>query len=133
VEWAEYRKQRAKAELLNDWLRKQWLSLAFVYRVLAFDEERRRAELVAGEDGQRVDLKAASWRARWAYQLARNVRDNKERIPEEADRRRVEGELNELLGLQRDLRPGSQSPGAARIALSIAIYRNRVPEKRQGR
>jgi hypothetical protein len=65
--------------------------------------------------------------------LARNVRDNKERIPEEADRRRVEEELNELLGLQRDLRPGMQSPGAARIALSIAIYRNRVPEKRQGR
>lgn len=133
VEWAEYRKQRAKAELLNDWLRKQWLSLAFVYRVLAFDDERQKAEPRVRDGKKTADLKAASWRARWAYQLARNVRDNKERIPQEADRRRVEEELNELLGLKRDLRRGDEASPSGRIALSIAIYRNRVPEQRRGR
>ncbi len=133
VGWDEYRRQLEKAKRLDEWVRKQWLSLAFLYRVLAFEDERRRAEPGARDGGRTVDLKAASWRARWAYQLVRNVRDNKERIPEEADRHRLEEELNELLGLQRDLRPGKPEPGAARIALSIAIYRNRVPEKRQRR
>ncbi len=132
VEWAEYRRQLKKSVLLNEWLRKGWLSLAFLYRVLAFQDERQEAEMGAG-DGKGANLKAASWRARWAWQLARNVRDNKERIPEESDRRRVQDELNELLGLKGDLRPGDKVPGGARIALSIAIYRNRVPEKRERR
>lgn len=132
VGWAEYRSQLQKSALLSDWLRREWLSLAFVYRVLAFQDERREAEPGDG-DGKGVNLKAASWRARWAWQLARNVRDNKERIPEESDRRRVQDELNGLLGLRGDLRPGAEPTRGARIALSIAIYRNRIPEKRERR
>lgn len=128
VEWAEYRRQLEKAAQLNDWLRREWLSLAFAYRVLAFDDERQEAEIGGSGGRKALNLKAASWRARWAYQLGRNVRRNKERIPDEADRRRVEEGLNELLGLNGDLRQKDKTP-SARIALSVAIYRNRVPEE----
>ncbi|MCS6952951.1 MAG: type III-A CRISPR-associated protein Cas10/Csm1 [Bryobacterales bacterium] len=125
VEWAEYRRQLERAEKLNDWLRRQWLSLAFAYRVLAFDDERCQVE----RDGAaRLNLRAASWRARWAYQLARNVLHNKQRIPSEAERDQLAHGLNQLLGLQADLRTAQKAP-SARIALSIAIYRNSVPER----
>ena len=105
---------------LNEWLRAGWLNTALVYKVLHFAEERRRAEQ-PDEQGN-LSLAHADWRARWAYHLARNVRDS--RVIPDPEKKTVMTVLNQLLGLDADIRKQAEwfSP---RIPVSIALYRNR--------
>lgn len=109
-----------QAETLNEWLRAGWLNTALVYKVLHFAEERRRAEQ-PDEQGN-LSLAHADWRARWAYHLARNVRDS--RVIPNSEKKTVMTVLNQLLGLDADIRKQAEwvSP---RIPISIALYRNR--------
>ena len=59
---------------------------------------------------------------RWAYHLARNVRDS--RVITDTEKKTVMVLLNRLLGLDADIRRQAEwrSP---RIPVSIALYRNR--------
>jgi len=128
--WPDFGRELERAERLNDYLRSGALSDAFVYRILEFDRERRLAELTAaGRKPQVLDLQSASWRARWGYQLARNVRDN-QRLDNEQERRKVIEFLNGLLGLDADLQRREGAVVSPRVAVSIALYRNRKPTER---
>ena len=120
VTWEELPALLRLADALNDWLRAGWLNTALVYKTLHFAEERRRAEQ-PDEDGT-LDMAHANWRARWAYHLARNVRDSRT-IPD-PEKKTVMAVLNRLLGLDADIRKQEEwvSP---RIPVSIALYRNR--------
>jgi CRISPR-associated protein Csm1 len=120
VNWDELSPLLAKAETLSEWLRAGWLNTALVYKLLHFAEERRRAEQ-PDEQGN-LSLAHANWRARWAYHLARNVRDSRT-IPD-SERKAVMTVLNQLLGLDAEIHKQEQwvSP---RIPVSIALYRNR--------
>ena len=120
VTWSELSSLLEKAETLNEWLRAGWLNTALVYKVLYFAEERRRAE-EPDEQGN-LSLAHANWRARWAYHLARNVRDS--RVIPDPEKKTVMTVLNQLLGLDADIRKQGEwvSP---RIPVSIALYRNR--------
>lgn len=110
LEWDVFAKQLLKGEELLGHMRAGKLSLGFVYRMLSFDHDR----LVC--DSNRVDDHAASWRARWGYQLKRNLKNEvlKELAPL----------LNGLLGLDEHFaKTGAPS---ARTALTVALYRNRT-------
>jgi CRISPR-associated protein Csm1 len=121
IAWNEFPRRLADAEILNDWLRDDWLrgklvSTATIYKILYFAEQRRRAE-------QEMNLECANWRARWGYHLARNVRDNRQ-IPD-SRKTEVMVMLNRLLGL--DERIQAQADWSSpHIAVSIALYRNRT-------
>ncbi len=108
------------AETLNEWLRAGWLNTALVYKVLHFAEERCRAEQPDKQGS--LSLAYADWRARWAYHLARNVRDS--RVIPDPEKKTVMILLNRLLGLDAEIRKQAEwvSP---RIPVSIALYRNR--------
>ncbi len=120
VSWDDWPALLRQAETLNEWLRAGWLNTALVYKVLYFAEERRRAEQ-PDEQGN-LSLAHADWRARWAYHLARNVRDS--RVIPDPEKKTVMTLLNRLLGLDADIRKQAEwvSP---RIPVSIALYRNR--------
>ncbi|TVR57611.1 MAG: type III-A CRISPR-associated protein Cas10/Csm1 [Candidatus Competibacteraceae bacterium] len=120
VRWEDWPALLRQAETLNEWLRAGWLNTAQVYKVLHFAEERRRAEQ-PDEQGN-LSLAHADWRARWAYHLARNIRDSRG-IPD-PEKKTVMTLLNRLLGLDADIRKQAEwvSP---RIPASIALYRNR--------
>jgi len=120
VHWDDWPALLRQAETLNEWLRAGWLNTALVYKVLRFADERRRAEQ-PDEQGT-LSLVHANWRARWAYHLARNVRDS--RVIPDSEKKTVMTVLNQLLGLDADIRKQAEwvSP---RIPVSIALYRNR--------
>jgi CRISPR-associated protein Csm1 len=116
--WEELPKLLAQADTLNGWLRDKLVSTALIYKVLYFAEQRRLAE-----GGGEVPMDCVDWRARWAYHLARNVRNNS-RINEQhkADMSAV---LNELLGLDQKIQVQHKWSLTPRIPVSIALYRNR--------
>lgn len=118
--WNNWPALLRQAETLNEWLRAGWLNTALVYKVLHFAEERRRAEQ-PDEQGN-LSLVHANWRARWAYYLARNVRDS--RVIPDPEKKTVMILLNRLLGLDAEIHKQAEwvSP---RIPVSIALYRNR--------
>lgn len=120
VRWDDWPALLRQAETLNEWLRAGWLNTALVYKVLYFADEHRRAEQ-PDEQGN-LNLAHADWRARWAYHLARNVRDS--RVIPDPEKKTVMTLLNRLLGLDADIRKQAEwvSP---RIPVSIALYRNR--------
>jgi hypothetical protein len=120
VRWEDWPALLRQAETLNEWLRAGWLNTALVYKVLHFAEERRRAEQ-PDEEGN-LSLVHANWRARWAYHLARNVRDS--RVIPEPEKKTVMTVLNQLLGLDADIRKQAEWV-TPRIPVSIALYRNR--------
>ena len=130
VGWDEFAVQIQKSEKLYNYLRDGALSHVFVYKILEFDRERRRAELPP-DSGKRqsLDLHAASWRARWGYHLARNVRDNKA-LGEPQRRLEVMKFLNGLLGLDTEMHRLAGATASPRTAVSIALYRNRKPTER---
>jgi hypothetical protein len=110
--WAEFRRQLNCAEKLLDWMRQGALSQGFVYRMLAFDRDR-----ISCQRG-RADAHAASWRARWGYQLRRNLKiENLAASP-------LVQFLNSLFGLNAQFGKAAQPP-SARTAISVAVYRNR--------
>ncbi|MCC8997904.1 MAG: type III-A CRISPR-associated protein Cas10/Csm1, partial [Candidatus Contendobacter sp.] len=120
VRWDQLPALLRQAETLNEWLRAGWLSAALVYKVLHFAEERRRAE--QPDERGNLSLAHANWRARWAYHLARNVRDS--RVIPEPEKKTVMTVLNQLLGLDADIRKQAEWV-PPRIPVSIALYRNR--------
>jgi len=131
MSWTDFAAQLERAKTLHGYLRDGTLSNVFVYKILEFDRERRRAEPQRADAAKprSLDLQAASWRARWGYHLARNVRDNKN-LGDEQERRQAMAFLNELLGLDAGMH---RLPGAVpspRTAVSIALYRNRKPTER---
>ncbi len=123
LEWA-----LEEAEWLNARLRDQTLSTAFLYRMLAFDEERRCAE-----DPERPQPAAAGWRARWGYHLAR-LRERMRgpgRAGEENSCEGVTNRLDALIGghiFHSSKQDGLADPAIdpdPRIPITIALYRNR--------
>jgi len=115
MSWERFRCALADAEELNRLLRDGILSTAFVYKILALDAMRRRAE-----DERQMDLHAAAWRARWRYLRARHLEGRQEL----AERDKILALLDRILGVDG-------SPPTARTAASIALYRNRKPEARR--
>ncbi|MBK8168514.1 MAG: type III-A CRISPR-associated protein Cas10/Csm1 [bacterium] len=120
VRWDQLPALLEQAETLNGWLRAGWLNTALVYKVLHFAEERRRAE--QPDERGALSLIHANWRARWAYHLARNVRDSRT-IPE-PEKKTVTILLNRLLGLDAEIRKQAEWI-PPRIPISVALYRNR--------
>lgn len=110
--WDQLRRQLKDAEQLVGHLRAGELSQGFVYRMLAFDRDR-----IACLKG-RADAHAASWRARWGYQLRRNLK-----IKDLASSTLVQF-LNSLFGLTAQFARGAKPP-SARTAITAALYRNR--------
>jgi len=131
--WETFDEQLKKAAQIGERLERGVLSQAFLYRVLIFDEEKRKAELrMKGdrnkEKQQSVDLNAATWRARWGYQLARNILSNKN--IKDVEKTELNALLNGLLGLDVQLKR-SGDPPSPRAALSIALYSNRTYRERR--
>ncbi len=114
IGWKAFSDRLNQAETLSQWLRDKLVSTALIYKLLYFADQRLCAEGRAGNGVMEVGC--ANWRARWAYHLARNV---KNKLPSE-----VEIVLNRLLGLDTNLK--TQTPAVSpRIPVSIALYRNR--------
>jgi CRISPR-associated protein Csm1 len=140
VNWSEYRSALEKAAAIGTLLEKRAVSQVFVYRLLEFDEQRRRAEgfsplAAAAAVGpaagrlreQALDVEAASWRARWGYHLKRNILDNKN-LPAQ-DRDSIARLFSGLLGLDRLLNRAQDPPAPVKVAVSIALYNNRSAER----
>jgi len=117
--WEDFERAFRDSETLNDYLRHALVNPAFLYRLLHFADERARAEAPL------MDLRAADWRARWGYYLARHMA----RLPESLGPRAEELRkfANRLLGLDADLKKAAL-PSPPRLAVSIALYRNRNPK-----
>ncbi len=113
--WEVLPQRLADAETLNDWLRERVIPTAMVYRLLDFGDLRQRAE-------RHLDLTCADWRARWGYQLARNVRDNKGMS--DARKKELIHDLNRLMGLSESIQV-QRDWSSPHTAASIALYRNR--------
>lgn len=111
--WHEFRSQLQSADDLLAHMRAGELTQGFVYRMLAFDRDR-----MACQKGM-ADAHAASWRARWGYQLRRNLN-----IRDLASSPLVQF-LNSLFGLSAQLARGA-TPPSARTAITAALYRNRT-------
>lgn len=118
VSWDELPKLLEQADTLNGWLRDKLVSTALIYKLLYFAEQRRLAE-----SGGEVPMDCVDWRARWAYHLARNVRDN--RTLDEQRKEEVSAVLNKLLGLDQKIQVQHKWSLTPRIPVSIALYRNR--------
>lgn len=110
--WEQFRRQLTNSEQLVGHLRSGELSQGFVYRMLAFDRDRMACQRGA------ADSNAASWRARWGYQLRRNLKGK------DLAASPLVQFLNSLFGLTAQLARGV-SPPSARTAITAALYRNR--------
>lgn len=113
LSWPDLGQALTEAETVNGWIRapKKPLSGAFVYRSLTTARERDLAE-------RKKVLRAANWRARWAYSVSRTFRRG-----DEEDEQRLQF-FDRLLG--SGLTGNRQETGAtAEPALTIALYRNR--------
>ncbi len=112
LEWEQFGRQLENSESLVEQMRAGTLSQGFVYRMLAFDRD--RMQCLRGE----ADAHAASWRARWGYQLRRNLK-----VKDLAGSPLVQF-LNSLFGLSATFGRGA-APPSARTAITAALYRNR--------
>ncbi len=138
VTWSEYKRALQKADEIGKLLDSGAVSQIFVYRLLEFDQQRRRAEPASPKPAppapsfagrvreDALDIEAASWRARWGYHLTRNVRENKH--ISDAAKRHIEQVFSSLLGLDGIKRSGEPAV-PARLAVSIALYKNRSAER----
>lgn len=126
VTWEQYREQYRDAGEVANLLREGTVGLAFLYRMLGLDDDRMHV-LQAAKDvtGQKapLQLERAAWRARWSYQVQRNIRENRSLKPEE--RQRLESTLNRLMGAVPAAARGSET-GPARTPITMAVYRNRT-------
>jgi hypothetical protein len=97
--------------LLND--DKSGVSTALLYKLLHFDDQRMALT--------RGDLNAAGWMAKLGYHLWRTLPDAK------GNNEQTRAFLLGLLGISPNLEAAKShgKPTPARIALTIAIYRNR--------
>lgn len=111
LEWAQYAEAIAAADKLHALANEQGsgVSAALLYKMLELDDRRMKCE--GG------DPSAADWMAKLGYHLWRNLGGERN-----APTRTF---LLALMGLKPDMsRFGAAAP-AARVALTIAIYRNR--------
>jgi CRISPR-associated protein Csm1 len=113
--WSQVTLELQKAQTLTDYLNHETIPLAFAYRLLSFDADRRAAEDPKNPNFQN----AANWRSRWGYQLARNL------SPQKSENLKIINFLNSLLGLDQDLKKQGTSP-SARTAITVAVYRTRT-------
>jgi CRISPR-associated protein Csm1 len=142
LKWEAFSTQLTQGDPLHGYLRDGTLPLSFVYKILHFAEERKRAETVfdLGSANWRTrygyqiarqfpkraetvfDLGSANWRARYGYQIARQFPKR-----EEAGTRAVIQHVNGLLGLNGDLQStqGEAKYVPPRAAITMAVYRNR--------
>ncbi|WP_417448694.1 type III-A CRISPR-associated protein Cas10/Csm1 [Jhaorihella thermophila] len=109
--WEAFSEALDRAETLNRWLREGRLSTAFLYRVLAIDDARRR---VAAGHARPSDY---AWMARLGYQIARNLKKR--------DDAPIRTGILELFGLDERWQGEALDQVGARLAISHAIYRNR--------
>ena len=117
--WKELENQLCKADKLAGLLKRDQLPTALAYRLLYFVQQRLNAET-------KHDLAAANWRARWGYQLARNL------PPREPKNAEIVVFLNDLLGLTKDLKKmQNKSFVSPKTAISIAIYKTRKGKERK--
>ena len=110
--WPQFSEAMQKAEYLHGLLNDQasGVTTSLLYKMLWFDDRRLQAN--AGH------MEAHDWIAKLGYHLHRALGDKKQ-----ADTR---ASLLALMGLRPDMKPfDSVEAPAARIALSIALYRNR--------
>lgn len=113
MDWDSFRLQLRHADRLLDAMRRGGLSQGFVYRMLAFDRDR-----MACQKGM-ADAHAASWRARWGYQLRRSLK-----VRSLADSELAQF-LNSLFGLNAAFAESVRAP-SARTAITAATFRNRT-------
>lgn len=109
--WEAFSEALDRAETLNRWLREGRLSTAFLYRMLAIDDARRR---VAAGHARPSDY---AWMARLGYQVARNLKGR--------DDDPIRTGILELFGLDERWQGEALAQAGARLAISHAIYRNR--------
>lgn len=128
LDWPVFAKALEHAEQLSRWLRQELINRIFLHRLLYFADQRRLAE---PRTGQPMDLKAASWPARWGYYLARHIA----RLGEErrAQAEEVRKFALSLLGLDRDLRRVDDLPLPPRLPVTIALYQNRSAKEHSRR
>ena len=125
VEWTEYKAQLEASTELTELLREGTLGLGFLYRMLGLDEDRMHvAKAGAANGAQRVPLRmeGAAWRARWSYQLQRNIRENDKLTAEQ--KVKLESILQGLMGLGPNAERKRGAP-SARTPITMAVYRNR--------
>jgi CRISPR-associated protein Csm1 len=127
VAWGEYEGQLAAARQLAELLQKGWVGLAFLYRMLGLDEDRMHVDRsrLDAKDPKREELRMerVAWRARWSYQVQRNIRENQDLTAEQ--KAEVERLLQSLMGLGPRDGKGAKAP-SARTPITIAVYRNRL-------
>ncbi|TXL82059.1 type III-A CRISPR-associated protein Cas10/Csm1 [Vineibacter terrae] len=108
--WPALARSIAVADQVSTRIRGNTVSTAFLYRCLSFSREKAAAQ------GEVLSLRAADWRARWAYHLRRQFpgRDN-------------EGELRYFDSLMDSglMAGGGEALPSAVVPLVIALYRNR--------
>jgi len=122
--WNDFAHQIGRGKQLAERLRAGDLTTGFVHQILYFAGERLRAEAQArpGQATGELDLQAATWRARWGYQVARHL-DRRE----QPDLIRF---VNQLLGLDGELRKASEFV-PPRIAVTLALYSVRKSQERR--
>jgi CRISPR-associated protein Csm1 len=122
--WSDFAGQVSRGKELAERMLGRELQPSFVHQILYFAEQRLRAEAQAGTArGKReLDLQAATWRARWGYQVARHLDRRKQ-----PDLVRL---VNQLLGLDGELRTaGLFVP--PRVAITLALYSVRNSQGRR--
>lgn len=107
------------SEEINDLIRADRIGTVFLYKVLAFDEDR-----TAAESGDRLALARANWRSRWAYHLSRQFDGMSDRREAERLKALFDGLLGGTLPLAGP-RPAYDAGVPATLPVSIALYRNR--------
>lgn len=129
--WVELHRQLENAARLHGYLESGKLAQSFLYRMMSLDRARISVETGRwNAPGKPMQLQDATWRARWGYQLSRNVLGKKDKVSAE-EKRQLATFLNGLLGLNTDLRPGGYtSVPPSLTAFSIAIYRYRKAKNR---
>jgi len=109
--WKEWSTALDEAEELNGLIENGVVSTALLYRLLALDDRRTRA---------RTDPACADWRAKLGYTLFRSLPRGGPMDGNQTVRER----LMRLMGVDDRLADGG-APPYARVALTIALYRNR--------
>jgi CRISPR-associated protein Csm1 len=119
ISWERLSSAIQGSEKLSSWLRtsRGLITTAVLYRLLYFADQRHRVE-------REMDMVCATWRARWGYYLAHQLRD---RLPDRL-KDEIINHFNRLLGLDKNMqkiaKAGEWQPAHLRIPVSIALYRN---------
>ncbi len=109
--WGDWSQALEQAEELDRLIADGKVSTTLLYRLLALDDRRMKA---------RTDPTCADWRAKLGYTLFRSLPKGGPMDGNRTVRERLMG----LMGVGLDLRDAG-APPYARVAITIAIYRNR--------